>query len=76
VYHEQIMTGQQGNEIKTDINKNVDLRSVLLQAPESFGNKTSGIDGLNTEIHCVQQKLLFHFEASFFMLCRGRVKVT
>jgi hypothetical protein len=46
-------TGQQGNEIKTSVNKNVDLVSVegLLEAPESFGNKTSGIDSLDIEIH-------------------------
>jgi hypothetical protein len=39
VYHEQGRTGKQGNEIKTVINKNVDLVSVegLLHAPESLG---------------------------------------
>jgi len=54
---------QQGNEIKTNINKNEDLVHVegLLQAHENFGNKTSGTDTMKGEIHNVFQKLLFRF---------------
>jgi hypothetical protein len=39
VYYKQLRTGPQGNEIKTGINKHVDLMSVegLLLALEMFG---------------------------------------
>ena len=63
VYHEQVRRVQQGNEVKTNISKNEDLVYVegLLQTPENFGNKKSGIDGLKAEIRNVFQKSLFRF---------------